>query len=109
MTISNKMTVVALVNGMIGGIILAMPVLALDTGILLIAPLAVMTGFFSYFSCLLCLRHLQHYSDLDEAILKHFNGKKVYKIFYDVIIVISMTALLILYFNLISRQWYGMT
>lgn len=65
MAISNTMTVIALVNGMIGGIILAMPLLALDAGVLLIAPITIITGFFSYFSCLLCLRHLQHFSDLD--------------------------------------------
>lgn len=49
--LSNPMTVVGLVNGMIGGIILVMPILALKTGTLLIAPITLIFGFFSYFSC----------------------------------------------------------
>ena len=63
--LSNKMTIVGLANGMIGGIILVMPILALKTGYALIAPTSIIVGFFSYFSCLLCLRHLRNYKDLD--------------------------------------------
>jgi amino acid permease len=63
--LSNNMTVIALVNGMIGGIILVMPILALKTGYLMIAPVVLISGFFSYYSCLLCLKHLKNYKDLD--------------------------------------------
>lgn len=107
--LSNPMTIVGLVNGMIGGIILVMPILALKTGTLLIAPITFVFGFFSYFSCLLCLRHLRNYEDLDQAVLKHFNNKRKYKIIYDVIIIISLSVLLILYFGLICDMWTGMT
>ena len=108
MTISNKMSVVALVNGMIGGIILVMPILSVSTGVALIAPITIIMGFFSYYSCLLCLKHLRNYPDLDVAVLKHFNNKRSYKVFYDVIIVLGMSALLMEYFQLISDQWYSM-
>jgi amino acid permease len=64
-TLSNGMTVVALVNGMIGGIILVMPILALKVGYLMIAPVVMASGFVSYYSCLLCIRHLRNYKDLD--------------------------------------------
>lgn len=101
------MTVVGLVNGMIGGIILVMPILSIQTGFALIAPISILSGFFSYFSSSLCLRHLRNYGDLDEAVLRHFGGKRGFKIFYDVIICISMTVLLILYFGLICEQWIG--
>ena len=37
--------------------------------------------------------------------LYHFNGKKAYKYFYDVIIVLSLTILLLIYFKLICNQW----
>lgn len=107
--LSNPMTVVGLVNGMIGGIILVMPILALKTGTLLIAPITLIFGFFSYFSCELCLRHLRNYEDLDEAVLRHFNNKRRYKIIYDSIIIISLSVLLILYFGLICDMWVGMT
>lgn len=107
--LSNPMTVVGLVNGMIGGIILIMPILALRTGTLLIAPITIIFGFFSYFSCLLCLRHLRNYEDLDEAVLRHFENKRKYKIIYDSIIIISLSVYLILYFGLICDMWEGMT
>jgi len=103
------MTVIGLSNGMIGGTILVLPLLALKTGWLLITPITLISGFFSYFSCLLCLRHLRNYKSLDVAIFHHFGKKKAYKIFYDVIIVISISALLILYFSLICEQWEGIT
>ena len=107
--LSNPMTVVGLVNGMIGGIILVMPILALQTGTVLIAPVTIIFGFFSYFSCLLCLRHLRCYPDLDQSVLKHFNNKRQYKVIYDSIIIISLSVLLILYFGLICDMWKGMT
>lgn len=59
------MTVVALTNGMIGGIILVMPILALKSGYLMIMPVVIVCGFFSYYSCLLCIKHLRNYKDLD--------------------------------------------
>lgn len=105
--LSNTMTVVAMANGMIGGIILVMPILALKTGTALIAPVSMITGFFSYFSCLLCLRHLRNYKDLDEAVYMHFGKKKSFRIFYDITIVVSISVLLILYFDLICKQWEG--
>jgi amino acid permease len=99
--LGNSMTVIGLVNGMIGGIILVMPILSIKTGYALIAPIAILSGFFSYFSSSLCLRHLRNYDDLDQAVLRHFGGNRGYKVFYDATICISMTVLLILYFGLI--------
>ena len=107
--LSNPMTVIGLVNGMIGGIILVMPIMALKTGSLLIAPTTIISGFFSYFSCLLLLRHLKNYKDLDEAVYHHFGRRRSFRIFYDMTVVVGMSVLLILYFDLICKQWEGMT
>ena len=107
MTISNVMTVVGLLNGMIGGVILVLPLLALKTGSLLILPITIFTGFVSYYTCLLCIRHLKNFKNLDAAIYHHFGKKMSYKIFYDIIIIVSITTLLILYFSLICEQWSG--
>ena len=101
------MTVIGLVNGMIGGIILVMPLLALKTGWFLILPITLFSGFVSYFTCLLCIRHLRNFKNLDTAIYYHFGKKVQYKVFYDVIIIVSMTTLLVLYFSLICEQWAG--
>lgn len=59
------MTIVGLVNGMIGGIILIMPIIALESGYVMIAPIVLVSGFFSYYSSMLCVRHLRNYKDLD--------------------------------------------
>ena len=99
--LSNPMTVVALVNGMIGGIILVMPIMAVKTGSLLIGPITVLSGILSYFSCLLMLRHLRNYKDFDEAIYEHFGRRRAFKVFYEVNIVIGTLIILILYFDLI--------
>jgi amino acid permease len=64
-TLSNNMVIVALVNGMIGGIILVMPILALKSGYVMIGPVVLISGFFSFYSCLLCLKHMRNYKDLD--------------------------------------------
>ena len=103
--LSNPMTVVALVNGMIGGIILVMPIMALKTGTALIAPLVIVSGFFSFFSCLLIVRHLSCFKDVDQAIYHHFGQRRSFKVFYDLTIIIGMGVLLILYFGLICKQW----
>lgn len=61
--------IIAMVNGMIGGLILVLPILAMNGGTLLSFLVILVTGFFSYYSCLLCLKHLGRHSDLDKAIL----------------------------------------
>lgn len=50
--------VIAMVNGMIGGLILVLPILTMYGGTLLSFLVILVTGFFSYYSCLLCVKHL---------------------------------------------------
>lgn len=72
------MTVIAMVNGMIGGLILILPVMALESGWLLTLIVLIITGFISYYSCYLCVLHTGDDPDLDVAIERHFwNGRKV--------------------------------
>jgi len=61
--------IIAMVNGMIGGLILVLPILAMQGGSILSLLIILATGFFSYYSCHLCLIHLGSHSDLDKAIL----------------------------------------
>ena len=100
--------VVAMINGMIGGLILVLPILSMEGGLITSALIIFITGFFSFYSCYLCVLHLGEHSDLDKALVAHFNGSKVVKIIYDILVFISMTVLLILYFNLIVQQWEGL-
>ena len=50
--------VLGIVNGMIGGASLVIPLLALHAGYLLILPITILFGGFSLYSCLLMIRHL---------------------------------------------------
>lgn len=68
--------IIALVNGMLGGVILILPVMAMHSGTVLSLIVILVTGSFSYYSCLLCIKHLGEHSDLDQAILNHFKDKK---------------------------------
>lgn len=56
--LSTKMVVLSMINGMIGGLILLLPILALKTGYALSIIVIIAAGFFSYYSCCLCLLHL---------------------------------------------------
>lgn len=98
-------TVVALVNGMIGGSILVIPLVALQAGWLLTVLVILFTGVFSYYSCYLSIIHLGDQVDLDHALLRHFNGSKFLKIFYDFCVWSGILLLLTLYFELIVIQW----
>lgn len=86
-----------------------MPITALKSGYVMIAPIVIFSAICSYYSCLLCIRHLRNYKDLDEAVLKHFGNKRIYKVLYDLCIAVSLIVLLILYFDLICKQWEGIT
>ncbi len=96
--LSAPMTIIAMVNGMIGGLILLLPVYALNAGYLLTLIVILFTGVFSYYSCYLCLLHLGDQPDLDYAILKHFNGQRWVKICYDLCVWFSLMCFFMLYF-----------
>ena len=66
------------------------------------------TGFFSYYSCSLCVKHLGAHSDLDRAIYHHFGQSKIIRIFYDLMVFSNLILIELLYFNLIVQQWNGL-
>jgi len=102
------MTIVGMVNGMIGGLILILPVLALDAGYVLTLIVIFVTGIFSFYSCYLCVIHMGDQPDLDYAILRHFNGNRVVKIIYDLCVWSNLILIDMLYFELIILQWNGL-
>ena len=97
-----------MVNGMIGGLILILPVLALDAGYVLTLIVIFVTGIFSFYSCYLCVIHMGDQPDLDYAILRHFNGNRVVKIIYDLCVWSNLILIDMLYFELIILQWNGL-
>jgi len=56
--ISSSIAIFGLVNGMIGTLVLILPILALHAGYISTLFIIIITGFFSYFSCYLYLKHL---------------------------------------------------
>lgn len=102
------MVILCIVNGMIGGLILILPVMALESGWLLTLVVLLVTGFASYYSCYLCIVHTGKDPDLDVAILKVFNGNKIMKLLYELCILISLVLLAMLYYELIVLQWIGL-
>lgn len=105
---SSFMVIVGMVNGMIGGVILVLPLLVLEAGSITSAIVICTSGIFSYYSCRLCVKHLGNFSDLDESIMHHFNHNLFIKVFYDSVVFFNLFLLLILYFELIVQQWEGM-
>jgi len=97
-TLSSPMTVVGMVNGMIGGLILILPVLAFDAGYILTFIVILVTGIFSYYSCYLCVEHMGDQPDLDFAILRHFNGNRTVKVLYDLCVWSNLILIDMLYF-----------
>ena len=96
--LSAPMAIIGMVNGMIGGLILLLPVYALDAGYILTLIVIFVTCVFSYYSCYLCLIHMGDQPDLDFAILRHFNGNKYVKIFYDLCVWSNLMLIDLLYF-----------
>jgi len=104
----SALTVVAMVNGMIGGLILVLPLLTIKAGTVLSIIVLLVVGFFSFYSCYLCLRHLGKHSDLDKAMYYHFHQSPFMKNFYNLLIFLNLCFILLLYFSLIVEQWKGL-
>lgn len=108
MRMNPTVAVIAMINGMIGGLILVLPILAMEAGYILSPIVIVITGFFSFYSCYLCIIHLGSHSDLDKAVFYHFWQSKAVKVFYDFLVFINLVFILLLYFSLIVQQWQGL-
>lgn len=100
--------IIALLNGMIGGVMLVLPILVMKTGSLLSFIIILVTGFLSFYSCYLYIQHLGDHTDIDNAIFFHFWQSKAIRVFYDFVIFLNLIFLLISYFLLIVQQWNGL-
>lgn len=104
MSTSGPLTLVALMNAMIGGTILVLPLMFLASGYLPALIATLLTGVINYYSCKICYDHLQEDSDLPQSIFRHTKSK-LYPKLYDTLVYVSIQLLLLLYFNLIVKQW----
>ncbi len=67
MTLSSPLTVVAMMNGMIGGVILVLPVSSYQAGYLFTILAILVSGAFSFYSCYLSIKHLGDQKDMNYA------------------------------------------
>ena len=90
--------VVGIINGMIGGTILVLPVLTRSGGWVLTLITIVITGAASFFSCYIAVIHLGDQPDLNKALLRHFNGNPFLRIVYDFSVFLGGLLALLFYF-----------
>lgn len=108
MALSSPLTVVGLMNGMIGGVILVLPVTSYQAGYLFTILAILFSGFFSFYSCYLSIKHLGDQKDMNFAMQAHFNSN-IAKIIYDIVVWLGLLLGSIFYFLLICLQWQSLT
>lgn len=104
MALSHWGTVMALLNGMIGGTILILPLLGITSGWLMIPLVALVYGLISFFSAYLIVLHLGDAPNINETILDHFKGDHFYSVIYNIFVGFSLFGFLLSYFPLIVKQ-----
>jgi len=108
MTLSSPLTVVGLMNGMIGGVILVLPVSSYQAGYLYTILAIIFSAAFSFYSCFLSIKHLGDQKDMNYAMQAHF-GSKAAKIIYDIIVWLGLLLGSMFYYSLICIQWESLT
>jgi amino acid permease len=104
MTLNSPLTVVSLMNGMIGGVILVLPVAAYQAGYLYTILAITISGGFSYYSCYLSVKHLGDQKDMNYSMQAHFRTP-VAKILYDIVVWLGLLFGSMFYYGLICIQW----
>ena len=100
--------VLALANGMIGGTILVLPIIGLETGWAFILPVSVGMGVLSCYTAYLVVLHLGQAKDIKKCILAHVNQNPFFVNAYSILICLSCLTYVIIYFRLICLQLMGM-
>ena len=74
---------------MIGGSILILPLLGIVVGYMSIIMITTVLTMVSGYTAYLIVKHLGNASNINEAILDHFDGNKKFSVFYNFFISIS--------------------
>lgn len=101
-------TVLAILNGMIGGASMVLPQIGLKTGWLFSIVVCVFVGFISHYSAYLIVLHLGKCRNIRQCILTHFNNDHRYLTAYGLILFLSITPTLFIYFKVICIQLEGL-
>ena len=108
MEMSNSMTILGLLNGMIGGTVLVLPILGLRAGYIDTLVVSLFMGFISFYTGYLIVLHLGKAKSIKDYILSHFNNDYKYMQIYSGFIWFSFIPVFIIYFRLIVLQFQGL-
>ena len=87
--------IVGLINGMVGGSALVLPLLGLEAGYIAIPFISVFFGVVSAYSCLLTVEHLGECKNIRDSILEHFYGLHTVTVFYNFVMGMSLFIYLV--------------
>ena len=102
------MTVVGLVNGMVGSGCLVLPVICLTAGVFTTVWVCIVVGFICYYTCDLYVIHMGHAQNIKVAVLAHFKEDYFYFRFYGFFIWLSFVPFLLGYFRIVAIQINGL-
>jgi amino acid permease len=97
--------VLGLINGMVGSLIIFLPVLALSSGYAASAIIITVSGFSFVASSWLYLQHLGEEPDIGLAMKKHFKGRNAAKNIYEFLSWFYIIIVCVQYFQLTGIQW----
>lgn len=104
MAIGTGITLVGLVNAMIGIVMPMIPILAQDAGYVDWAIACILLAAVTCYTGYLMVKHLGKSKNIKHLILNHFNGDHTYAYIYNIIIWISFAAANVAYFRLFCIQ-----
>lgn len=102
------MIVIGLINGMIGGTCLVLPLIGIRAGYLTTIFVCVITGFVGYYTAYLIVLHLGNSRNIKDCLLIHFNHDYRYVVAYSLFIWLSFISFLLIYFRIICLQIQGL-
>lgn len=100
-------TILALLNGKIGGASLVLPQLGLKTGWGFTIAICIFVGFISHYTAYLIVLHLGKCKNIRQCILAHFDQDHRYISGYGLVLFLSIVPTLFIYFKIICLQLEG--
>ena len=100
-------SIIGMLNGMLGGTILVVPLLGKESGYLMIPVVTLYFGLVSWYCTYLLVYHLGDHKSIAESFTEHFNGKLLPGQIFNVLVDLAMGVVLIIYFQLACKQVEG--
>ncbi len=102
------MTVLGLVNGMLGGTCLVLPLAGLKTGYITTIIVCLCSGFICYYTAYLIVMHLGKGKNIRHCILAHFQQDYRYMVGYSFVMWFGLVTTILIYFRTICLQVEGL-